>query len=199
MTDRPMSTRALIVVDVQNDFCEGGSLAVDGGGDVARSVTAFCAEQQAADRADGPAYAAVVATGDWHIDPGPHFAAEGEAPDFQTTWPVHCVADTTGAAFHDDLNVEFDAVFLKGRFTASYTGFDGEEAAGQRLGEWLQTRGITSVDVVGLATDHCVKATALDAVVNGFETTVLLDHCAGVAPETTETALAELTSAGVTL
>lgn len=194
-----MTNRALIVVDVQNDFCEGGSLAVEGGGAVARSITAFCAEQQATGRADGPAYAAVVATGDWHVDPGDHFAADGVDPDYVDSWPRHCVAATDGAAFHDDLDVDFDAVFLKGRFTASYTGFDGEDAEGARLGAWLKARNISEVDVVGLATDHCVRATALDAVANGFGTRVLLDHCAGVAPDTTAAALTELTEAGVQL
>lgn len=188
--------KALIVVDVQNDFCEGGSLAVDGGGAVARSIT----ELAGLDRAGG-AYGLVVATKDWHVDPGEHFADPEVGPNFIDTWPVHCVADTAGAAFHPDLDIAVDEVFLKGRTTASYTGFDGRAASDETvlLGDWLHERGVTSVDVVGLATDHCVKATALDAIAAGFETTVLLEHCAGVASETTEPALTELTTAGVTL
>ncbi|MDE0700025.1 MAG: isochorismatase family protein [Acidimicrobiaceae bacterium] len=188
--------RALIVVDVQNDFCEGGALAVDGGGAVARSIT----ELAGLDRAGG-AYGLVVATKDWHVDPGEHFADPEVGPNFVDTWPVHCVADTQGAAFHPDLDIAVDEVFLKGRTTASYTGFDGGAASDETvlLGDWLTQRGVTSVDVVGLATDHCVRATALDAVATGFDTTVLLEHCAGVAPETTESALTELATAGVTL
>ncbi|MXW61842.1 MAG: isochorismatase family protein [Acidimicrobiaceae bacterium] len=188
--------RALIVVDVQNDFCEGGALAVDGGGAVARSIT----ELAGLDRAGG-AYGLVVATKDWHVDPGEHFADLEVGPNFVDTWPVHCVADTQGAAFHPDLDIAVDEVFLKGRTTASYTGFDGGAASDETvlLGDWLTQRGVTSVDVVGLATDHCVRATALDAVATGFDTTVLLEHCAGVAPETTESALTELATAGVTL
>lgn len=189
-------TRALIVVDVQNDFCEGGSLAVEGGGDVARSIS----ELVGSDRAGGE-YDHVVATKDWHVDPGEHFAPDGTDPNFTDTWPVHCVAHTAGAQFHAHLDVAVDEVFLKGRTTASYTGFDGGAAAEETmlLADWLAARGVTDVDVVGLATDHCVRATALDAAGNGFTTTVLLDHCAGVAPETTEAAITEMTAAGVAL
>lgn len=189
-------TRALIVVDVQNDFCEGGSLAVDGGGAVARSITDLVGH----DRAGGH-YDVVVATKDWHVDPGPHFADPGVDPDFVDTWPVHCVADTDGAAFHVALDIAVDEVFLKGRHTASYTGFDGGASGDETvlLGDWLAEREVTEVDVVGLATDYCVKATALDALAGGFTTTVLLEHCAGVAPETTAAAVDELAARGVTL
>ena len=188
--------KALLVVDVQNDFCEGGALAVDGGGSVARSIT----ELAGLDRAGG-AYELVAATKDWHVDPGEHFADPEVGPNFVDTWPVHCVAESHGAAFHPDLDIAVDEVFLKGRTTASYTGFDGGAASDETvlLGDWLKARGVTSVDVVGLATDHCVRATALDAVAAGFDTTVLLEHCAGVAPETTDAAMAELVSADITL
>ena len=188
--------KALIVVDVQNDFCEGGALAVGGGGSVARSIT----ELAGLDRAGG-AYELVAATKDWHVDPGEHFADPEVGPNFVDTWPVHCVAESHGAAFHPDLDIAVDEVFLKGRTTASYTGFDGGAASDESvlLGDWLKARGVTSVDVVGLATDHCVRATALDAVEAGFDTTVLLEHCAGVAPETTDAAVAQLVAAGVTL
>jgi len=189
-------TRALIVVDVQNDFCEGGSLAVDGGGDVARSITALVGT----DRGRG-AYDAVVATKDWHVDPGEHFADPEVGPDFVDTWPPHCVAETAGADFHPDLEIAVDEVFLKGRHTASYTGFDGGAASDEAvaLGSWLSALGVTDVDIVGLATDHCVRATALDAAAAGFDTRVLVDHCAGVAPDSTEAALAEMADAGVTV
>jgi len=189
-------SRALIVVDVQNDFCEQGSLPVEGGGAVARAIT----EAVGTDRA-GRTYDHVVATKDWHIDPGEHFAADGTDPNFVDTWPVHCVAETSGAEFHPALEIAIDELFLKGRTTASYTGFDGAAASDGsiHLGDWLAARGVTDVHIVGLATDHCVRATALDAAKAGFNTTVLLDKCAGVAPDSTAAALEELQAAGVAL
>jgi len=190
------SGTALVVVDVQNDFCEGGSMGVDGGAAVARSIS----EAAGFDRAGGT-YAVVVATKDWHEDPGGHWADPAVGPDFVDTWPVHCAAGSPGAEFHPDLDIAVDEVFLKGRSTASYTGFDGGAAADESvlLGAWLRERGVTRVDVVGIATDHCVRATALDAAAAGFETRVLLDHCAGVAPDTTDAALAEMREAGIEL
>jgi nicotinamidase/pyrazinamidase len=180
--------RALIVVDVQNDFCEGGSLAVDGGAAVAAAVSGHAA-------AGG--YAEVVATRDYHVDPGAHFSAN---PDYATSWPVHCVAGTQGASFHPDLDVAAVAeVFSKGTHAAAYSGFEGAARDGSPLAEWLRARDVDAVDVVGIATDHCVRATALDAARAGFATTVLLDLTAGVARSTVDTALAELAAAGVTL
>jgi nicotinamidase/pyrazinamidase len=189
-------TAALIVVDVQNDFCEDGSLAVVGGAAVARSISGLVGTDKAAGR-----YDIVVATKDWHVDPGAHFADPEVGPDFVDTWPVHCVADTSGADFHPDLSILVDEVFLKGRYSASYTGFDAGASADESvlLGDWLRSRGVIEVDVVGLATDHCVKATALDSAAAGFVTRVLLDHCAGVADESTAVALAELGAGGVVL
>jgi nicotinamidase/pyrazinamidase len=178
--------RALIVVDVQNDFCEGGSLAVTGGAAVAAAISAHM---------DG--YDHVVATRDHHIDPGDHFS---DSPDFVTSWPVHCRVGTPGAAFHPALDVApVEAVFDKGAYTAAYSGFEGAEPGGVTLRDWLVERRVDSVDVVGLATDHCVRATALDAAEAGLATTVLLEFCAGVAPETTERAIEELRAAGVTV
>jgi nicotinamidase/pyrazinamidase len=178
--------RALLVVDVQNDFCEGGSLAVGGGAAVAAAISAHL-------RAGG--YDHVVATRDHHVDPGEHFS---DAPDYVDTWPAHCRARTPGASFHPDLDVAaIEAVFDKGDYAAAYSGFEGAEPGGTALREWLTTRGVTAVDVAGIATDHCVRATALDAARAGFTTAVLLDLCAGVAPETTERALAEMRAAGV--
>lgn len=165
--------RALIVVDVQNDFCEGGSLAVAGGAAVASAISAFLAEH--------PAYDAVVATRDHHIDPGAHFSA---TPDYLDSWPPHCVAGTVGAEFHPNLTWRaFDAVFDKGEFAAAYSGFEGRDHThGQTLERFLATRGITAVDVCGIATDYCVRATALDAAQLGLETTVLVGLTAAVAP-----------------
>jgi nicotinamidase/pyrazinamidase len=189
-------SRALLVVDVQNDFCEGGSLAVEGGGEVARSISNLVGIDRA-----GRRYDVVAATKDWHVEPGDHFADPAVGPNFIDTWPVHCVADTAGAAFHPELHIMIDELFLKGRRSASYTGFDGGAVSEETLmlGDWLVARGVAEVDIVGLATDHCVRATALDASSAGFDTRVLLDHCAGVAPETTDAALGEMSEAGITL
>lgn len=186
--------RALIVVDVQNDFCEGGSLAVAGGADVAAAITDLIGEAQ-------PGYRHVVATRDHHIDPGSHFS---QAPDFEHSWPAHCVAGTEGVGFHPNFapavaSGAIDTVFDKGAYAAAYSGFEGLDENGVGLAEWLRDRGVSAVDVVGIATDHCVRATALDAVREGFTTHVLLDLTAGVAEATTDRALAELRQAGVVL
>ncbi len=196
--------RALLIVDIQNDFCEGGALAVTGGRAVARSITEFAGLNRA-----GGAYDFVIASKDWHIDPEGHFAAPGTEPDFVDTWPVHCVAGTHGAAFASDLDVAVDEVFLKGRYTPSYTSFDGRAGVsggeadasdeGASLEDWLNERGVTHVDIAGIATDYCVKATALDAAAAGFNTTVLTDHCAGVAAQSSEVALQQMAAAGVRL
>lgn len=189
------TTRALIIVDVQNDFCEGGALAVAGGAAVAARIGQFVA-------ARGDDYAAILATADWHEDPGPHFS---EQPDFVDTWPAHCRAGTTGAALHPAADAAWrclDAVFRKGRRSAAYSGFEGvtdEDGQQVSLGDWLADCGIGAVDVVGIATDHCVRATALDALRAGYRTRVRLDLTAGVAPETTTRALAELREAGAEL
>jgi nicotinamidase/pyrazinamidase len=176
--------RALIVVDVQNDFCEGGSLAVTGGAAVAAAVSERMAD-----------YEIVVATRDHHVDPGDHFS---DTPDFVDSWPPHCRVGTPGASFHPALDVApVQAVFSKGEHTAAYSGFEGTDPGGVTLRDWLVERRVDAVDVVGLTTDHCVRATALDAVQAGFGTTVLLELCAGIAPDSTARALDELRAAGV--
>ncbi|MFI2288254.1 isochorismatase family protein [Streptomyces niveus] len=186
--------RALIVVDVQNDFCEGGSLAVSGGADVAAAITDLVGQATAG-------YRHVVATRDHHIDPGDHFSAR---PDFVHSWPVHCVAGTEGVGFHPNFapavaSGSIDAVFDKGAYATAYSGFEGADENGVTLADWLRAREVVEVDVVGIATDHCVRATALDAARAGFTTHVLLDLTAGVAKETTDRALDELRTAGVRL
>src|ERR1700722_12447944 len=179
--------RALIIVDVQNDFCEGGSLAVTGGSAVARSISELLAS--------GPGYAHIVATKDFHIDPGDHFA---ENPDYAVSWPPHCVAGTAGADFHPDFNpAGIEAVFMKGHHTAAYSGFEGTDASGTALADWLRRRGVDEVDIAGHRTDYCVRATAPDAAEAGFSTRVLLDLTAGVAPESTAKAIEDLRAAGV--
>ncbi|MBB6420924.1 nicotinamidase [Streptomyces massasporeus] len=187
--------RALIVVDVQNDFCEGGSLAVSGGADVAAAVTELIGQ------AAGSGYQHVVATRDHHIAPGGHFSTN---PDYARSWPAHCVAGTEGVGFHPNFapavaSGSVDAVFDKGAYSAAYSGFEGADENGTPLADWLRSRDVTEVDVVGIATDHCVRATALDAAREGFRTHVLLDLTAGVAQESTERALEELRAAGVEL
>ncbi|NUS36742.1 MAG: isochorismatase family protein [Pseudarthrobacter sp.] len=203
-------SRALIIVDVQNDFCEGGSLAVPGGAAVAGAISEYLdAHHREFDH--------VVATQDWHIDPGSHFS---DNPDFKDSWPPHCVAGTRGAELHPDLDTEYiQAYFRKGQFAAAYSGFEGllapEDAVptGERqpgaldadrpagedaigLDDWLQSHDVEDVVVVGLATDYCVKATSLDAVQAGYGVTVVKSLTAGIA-EDLEEAVAEMELGGV--
>ena len=182
--------RALIVVDVQNDFCEGGSLAVAGGGAVAAAISEYLA-------AAGGSYAHMVASRDYHIDPGGHFS---DHPDFAGSWPPHCVVGTPGARFHPSLDTgPLEVVFSKGAHAAAYSAFEGADDAGTPLADWLRQRGVDALDVAGIATDYCVRATALDAAREGFATRVLLGLTAGVDPVTTEEALAALREAGAEL
>lgn len=191
-------TRALIVVDVQNDFCEGGALAVQGGAAVAAGISAYVREHS--DR-----YAAVVATRDWHralpdTNDG-HFAWGGD-PDYVTTWPEHCVAGTHGAELHPGLVLPAGTYgVVKGDGRQDYSGFAGRVVDGDEpdLAVLLRAAGVESVDVVGLATDHCVTATALDAVDAGFTVRVLTDLTAAVAAPTAVAALTRLARSGVEL
>ena len=191
--------RALLIVDVQNDFCEGGSLAVAGGTSVVGSINALLAGNSRSGSAisgQGVRYDHVVATQDHHIDPGGHFS---EHPDYASSWPRHCVAGTPGADFHPDLHTAgIEAVFRKGAYGAAYSGFEGA-ADGVGLADWLRARGVDEVDIVGIATDYCVRATALDAARAGFNTRVLVDLTAGVSTVSTAAALAEMRGAGVEL
>ena len=218
-------SRALIIVDVQNDFCEGGSLAVQGGAELAGAISEYV------DAHHGQ-FDHVVATQDWHVDPGAHFSDD---PDYVDSWPRHCVAGTRGAELHPDLDTEYiQAYFRKGQFTAAYSGFEGllapddavptgdrkpgampvsggapdstaetldggdfatgEDAIG--LDDWLQSHDVEDVVVVGIATDHCVKATALDGVQAGYSVTVLRDLTVGIA-EDLDDAIAEMELGGV--
>jgi nicotinamidase/pyrazinamidase len=164
--------RALLVIDVQRDFCEGGALAIEGGTAVAERISEWIAQTE---------YPVVVAARDWHVDPGIHWAEE---PDWVDSFPVHCEAGTTGAEFHPGLwaRCEFGAtverVFAKGRYTPSFSGFEGVDDDGVTTGDWLRDRGVDQVDVVGLAFSGCVKATVESAVAEGFAVRVLADLCA---------------------
>ena len=179
--------RALLIVDVQNDFCEGGSLEVVGGQVVARAISEYLATPRN--------YAHIVATKDFHVDPGEHFS---DHPDFAASWPPHCVVGTAGVEFHPDFDASpVEAVFTKGRYSAAYSGFEGTEDDGTALADWLQERGVDEVDIVGIATDYCVLATATDAARAGFATRVLSDLTAGVAPDSSAKAVAEMRAAGV--
>ncbi|MFI7430400.1 isochorismatase family protein [Micromonospora sp. NPDC049836] len=182
--------KALIIVDVQNDFCEGGSLAVAGGAGVAAGISRLLADEPGR-------WEHVVATKDYHIDPGAHF---GDPPDYVQSWPRHCVVGTAGSEFHPDLVTDrVEAIFHKGEHAAAYSGFEGHASDGECLADWLRRHDVDRVDVVGIATDHCVRATALDAAREGFDTTVLLDLTAAVAPQTLDVALRALDGAGVTM
>ena len=184
-------TRALLVVDVQEDFVEGGSLAVHGGRDVAARIAGLLD-----DPAARAAYDVVVASQDWHVDPGDHFSTE---PDFVRSWPAHCVVGTGGPELVAPLAVDrFDAVVRKGERSAAYSAFEGT-TGDVSLSAWLSERGVDAIDVCGIATDHCVRASALDARRAGYDVRVLLGLCAGVAPQTTEAALDELAAAGCEL
>lgn len=202
--------KALIIVDVQNDFCEGGSLATERGAEVAALISEYV-ETRHSD------YEAIVATLDWHVNPGDHFS---DTPDYKTSWPRHCVAESRGADTHENLDTDYiEAFFRKGAFEAAYSGFEGllapensvmtgereagvaveDETPKLSLDDWLQEHEITDVDVVGIATDFCVKATALDAVDAGYETRVLLNLTAPVSEEGQDDAVDELEDAGVTV
>lgn len=180
-----------MVVDVQNDFCEGGSLAVPGGAATAAAITHWI------DTNSGD-YQLIVATRDYHVEPGRHFAAAGEQPDFRETWPVHCVAGTHGAGFHPALGLPSSAeIVSKGAYAAAYSGFEATDEDGTSLEALMQSEQVEQIDVCGLATSFCDRATALDSARLGYRTRLLLDLCADVTGTDTELTLAELSRAGV--
>lgn len=185
--------KALLIVDVQNDFCEGGSLACEGGSAVAAAISEHLVQH-------GAEYSLVVASRDWHDagnDNGGHFAASGVTPDFVNNWPVHCVNGSPGAEYHQNLNTSaIDVHFYKGMGKPSYSAFEGVTEAGKGILEVLKENKITDLDIVGIATDYCVKASAIDAAKSGLVVSVLQDLCAGVASATSEAALETMASNG---
>ncbi|WP_199422988.1 isochorismatase family protein [Actinotalea solisilvae] len=185
--------RALLVVDVQPTFCEGGALPVAGGDAVARAIAEHARDRRAE-------YALVVTTQDWHVDPGRHFATPPEEPDYVDTWPPHGVAGTAEAELHPALaDLRPDASVRKGAYQAAYSGFEGTDDDGRDLATILREAGVTEVDVVGIAESHCVRATALDAIGLGLRTRVLTDLTVPVTPEQGAAARAELAAAGAVL
>ncbi len=179
--------RALLVVDVQKDFCEGGALAVTGGAHLAGAIRDYLA--------DGAEYRHVVATQDLHIDPGEHFS---DHPDYISSWPPHCRADTVGAEFHPALDVSrFEATFRKGAYDAGYSGFSGLDGQGTSLADWLRHHDVDQLDIVGIATDYCVRRTAEDAAKQGLSTRVLVNLTVGVRKQTTTAALEAMRAIGV--
>lgn len=177
----------MIIVDVQNDFCAGGSLAVSGGAALAPAINHYLAAE--------PRYQHVVATKDFHIDPGAHFS---DQPDYSSSWPPHCIAGSPGGEFHPALDTSaIEAVFHKGAYTAGYSGFDGVDENGTPLLEWLQQRAVDAVDIVGIATDQCVRRTAGDAARAGLATRVLIDLTAPVTTDSAAEVLTEMWAAGI--
>ncbi|MCU1569902.1 MAG: nicotinamidase [Naasia sp.] len=188
-------TSALFIIDVQNDFTEGGALGVDGGAAVAAGISRYLREHPGR-------YQVVVASRDWHDgrnDNGGHFAADA-APDFVDSWPAHCVAGSPGAEYHPDLDTAaVDVHILKGQGVPAYSIYEGATADGVPIRDVLDQRGVTDVDVVGIATDYCVRASALDAAHDGKRVRVLTELVAGVAHESSAAALVEMRAAGIAI
>ncbi len=186
-------SKALLIVDVQNDFCEGGSLAVSGGAAVAERITNYLT-------AHASEYDLVLASRDWHDadnNNGGHFADEGQAPDFANTWPAHCVSGTNGAEYHPNLDASLINVHLeKGMGKPSYSAFEGVTRDGKSIADVLASAGVDQLDVAGIATDYCVLASSLDARKAGFAVTVLTEMCAGISAESTDSAIAQMKAAG---
>jgi nicotinamidase/pyrazinamidase len=187
-------SKALFVIDVQNDFCEGGALACQGGAHVASSITNYL-------KGNKSRYETVIASRDWHTPNsanGGHFPAAGTDPDFVNTWPLHCVAGTTGAEYHPNLDLALiDIHIKKGQDQPGYSIFEGVTDSGEKIQDLLTRLRITEVDVVGIATDYCVRASSLDAKKFGLDVRVITSLTAGVAAASTETAIDELVDAGV--
>ena len=184
-------TGALLIVDVQRDFCAGGALAVPGAEAILPSLNRLI--ERFADRG-----APVYASRDWHPRQSAHFADQGG------TWPTHCVAGTAGAAFHPELRLPADVIVVSKGITPTsdgYSAFDGTTAAGDGLRQDLERRQVRHVTIGGLATDYCVRASALGALQAGFTVEVVTDAIAGVdlTAGDSERALAEMAEAGAKL
>lgn len=189
-------SRALLIVDVQNDFTEGGALGVSGGVAIAKGVTKLLRDERRTEQ-----YSLVIASRDWHdpdSDNGGHFAQPDSEPDFAGTWPPHCVRGTMGAQYHPALDIDrIDVHIRKGMGEPAYSAFEGVAGDGRSLAEVLSEAGVDELDVVGIATDYCVRASALDAQELGMRVRVHGDLIAGVAPETSVAAIKELAAVGI--
>lgn len=187
-------TRALLVIDVQNDFCEGGALACEGGAAVAAKISSFIADHK-------ESYDFVIASRDWHTPNDSndgHFPPAGIEPDYVKTWPLHCIAGTQGAEYHPNLDISLiDAHIKKGQSANGYSIFDGVTEDGLTFTDFLESNAITEVDVVGIATDYCVRASALDSVRKGLQVRVISSLTAGVSPESIEKAIDEMVDSGI--
>lgn len=175
--------KALIIVDVQNDFIEGGALGVNGGKIACENIVSLLEDEEAMADIDY-----VITTQDWHINPGDHFS---ENPDFIDSWPVHCVAEEYGSEIAEPLVTALEkrkvnAVIKKGEYTAAYSGFEGHDKDRASLRSNLRGFGVTDVILVGIATDYCVAETALHAAEYGYKTTILTDYCATINEEKLE-------------
>jgi nicotinamidase/pyrazinamidase len=184
--------KALLVIDVQNDFCEGGALAVSGGAAVATKISHYLAESS---------YDLVVASRDWH-DPdnnnSGHFAQAGTEPNYTNTWPVHCVANTPGANYHPNLTTDLIEVDIyKGQGQNGYSIFEGVTQTGESFLQLLKARNISEVDLVGIATDHCVLASAMDSKQHGLKVRVISSLTAGVSAASTEAAIDQMIDNGI--
>jgi nicotinamidase/pyrazinamidase len=184
--------RALLIIDVQNDFCEGGALAVAGGAAVAGKISKFL---------ESSSYDLVVASRDWHDadnNNSGHFAEPGSEPNYKTNWPVHCVAETAGAQYHPNLNAEaIGEHIFKGQGQNGYSIFEGITKGGQSFAQLLQQNQIAEVDVVGIATDHCVLASAMDSKSHGLKVRVISSLTAGVSEDSTEAAIDQMIDNGI--
>ncbi|MBG6055512.1 nicotinamidase/pyrazinamidase [Salinibacterium sp. CAN_S4] len=184
---------ALFIIDVQNDFTEGGALGVAGGGAVAAGISRLLAEHPGS-------YDHIFASRDWHDgdnDNGGHFSG---SPDFVDSWPVHCIAGTPGAEYHAALDLGPGVIHVhKGQGIPAYSIFEGTTGSGESVQDALSRLGVTTIDVAGIATDYCVLASATDALGAGFTVRVLTDLVAGVAPESSVAALDRLAAAGATV
>jgi nicotinamidase/pyrazinamidase len=186
--------KALFIIDVQVDFCEGGALACQGGAQVAKDITAYLVSNKSN-------YDYVIASRDWHtpnsLNDG-HFPEAGTAPDYVSTWPLHCIAGEKGAEYHENLDASLiDIHIKKGQDANGYSIFDGTDDSGRSFLELVKDLGITAVDVVGIATDYCVRASSLDANAHGLDVRVITSLTAGVSEASTEASIDEMVDAGV--
>lgn len=185
-----MVKRALVVVDVQNDFITG-SLATDAGEQTAKAIREHLDTK-------AHTYDYILSTQDWHYSPGSHWSDE---PDYVNSWPKHCEANTWGAQLHSAIaDFPFRESFYKGKFSAAYSGFEGVSTrrsnVTHKLERWLNQREVLALDVCGIATDYCVQATVLDAIELGYATTLLEHLCASVSEDTAERAISDMLRAG---